>query len=176
MNNDQLGNKKLEKIAKENTAFKNCQPDMSDVNFEIGKSSYSVKIFGAIALFAIFFGIRIISRRYVGNLDMAFSIGDIIFWSFIGLIVILVVVTAIQERNKPTISVSGKTLFYNGDCWSSDEISRVKCTKWFERVEVYSGGKKVLSFPWEMDNSELFIAWFKKCGIVFEDNRMNLGL
>lgn len=37
MNNDQLGNKKLEKIAKENTAFKNCQPDMSDVNFEIGK-------------------------------------------------------------------------------------------------------------------------------------------
>lgn len=127
-------------------------------------------------MFAIFFGIRIISRRYVGNPDMAFSIGDIIFWSFIGLIVILVVVTAIQERNKPTISVSVKTLFYNGDCWSSDEISRVKCTKWFERVEVYSGGKKVLSFPWEMDNSELFIAWVKKCGIVFEDNRMNLGL
>ncbi len=55
MNNNQLGNKKLEKLATEKTAFKNCQPDMSDVNFEIGKSSYTVKIFGAIALFAVFF-------------------------------------------------------------------------------------------------------------------------
>lgn len=55
MNNNQLGNKKLEKLATEKTAFKNCQPDMSDVNFEIGKSSYTVKIFGAIVLFAVFF-------------------------------------------------------------------------------------------------------------------------
>ena len=170
---NQIGNKKLEKLAKENTALKNCQPDMSDVSFEIGKSSYSVKIFGAIALFAIFFGIRIISRRYVGNPDMAFSIGDIIFWCFIVLISILVVVSMIHEKNKPTIFVSGKTVFYNGNCWKSDEISCVRCTKWFERIEVYSKGKKVLTFPWELDNSELFIAWVKKCGIVFEDYRMN---
>lgn len=121
------GNKKLEKLATEKTAFNNCCADMSDVSFEIGKSSYSVKIFGAIALFAIFFGIRTIARRYVGNPDTAFSTGDIIFWCFIGLIVILVVVSAIRGSNKPTISVSGKPLFYNGDCWSSDEISRVKC-------------------------------------------------
>ena len=175
-NYNQIGNKKLEKLATENTAFKNCQPDMSDVNFEIGKSSYTVKIFAAIAAFALVYGIRMLTRRYVGNPDMTFSIGDIIFWCFIGLIVILVAASAIRGNNKPTISVLGKTLFYNRDCWSSDEISRVKCTKWFERVEVYSGGKKVLSFPWEMDNSELFIAWVKKCRIVFEDNRMNLGL
>jgi len=68
----------------------------------------------------------------------------------------------------------GKKLFYNGNCWSSDEISHVKCTKWLERVEVYSSGKKVLTFPWEKDNSELFIAWVKKCGIKFEDNRIHL--
>lgn len=37
MNNNQLGNKKLEKLAKEKKAFKNCQLDMSDVSFEIGK-------------------------------------------------------------------------------------------------------------------------------------------
>lgn len=150
--------------------------NMSDVSFEIGKSSYTVKIFAAIAAFALVYGIRILTRRYVGNPDMTFSVGDIIFWCFIGLIVILVVVTAFQEKNKPTVSVSGKKLFYNGDCWSSDEITHVKCTKWLERVEVYSGGKKVLSFPWEMDNSELFIAWVKKCGIAFEDNRMYLGV
>ena len=35
MNNYQTGNIKLEKLAKENSAFQNCQPDMSDVNFEI---------------------------------------------------------------------------------------------------------------------------------------------
>ena len=74
--------------------------------------------------------------------------------------------------SKPTISVSGKTVFYNGECWTSDEISCVKCTKWLERVEVYSNGKKVLTFPWELDNSELFIAWVNKCGIAFEDYRM----
>ena len=49
MNNYQTGNIKLEKLAKENSAFQNCQPDMSDVNFEIGKSSSTVKLFAAIA-------------------------------------------------------------------------------------------------------------------------------
>lgn len=38
-NRNQFGNKRLEKIATEETALKNCRADMSDVNFEIGKSS-----------------------------------------------------------------------------------------------------------------------------------------
>lgn len=171
-NYNQFSNKKLEKLATEKTAFKNCREDMSDVSFEIGKSSYTAKLFGFIVLYAIFFGARIIARRYVGNPDMTFSVGDIIFWCFIVLIGILVVVSMIHEKNKPIISVSGKTVFYKGECWTSDEISCVKCTKWLERVEVYSIGKKVLTFPWEMDNSELFIAWVNKCGITFEDHRM----
>lgn len=172
-NQNQFGNKRLAKLELESTAFNNCRPDISDVSFEIGKSSYSVKIFGAIVLFALFFGVRIIARRYVGNPDMKLAAGDIVFWCFIGLLLILVIFSIIKESKRPPILVSGKTLFYNSDCWSSDEISYVKCTKWFERVDVYSGEKKVLSFPWEMDNSELFIAWVNKCGIVFEDNRMN---
>jgi hypothetical protein len=172
MNNNQFSNIKQQKLAKERTAFNNCRSDMSDVSFEIGKSSYTAKIFGFIALFAIFFGARIILRQFIGNPDMTFSIGDIIFWSCIGVITVLVIVTFIREKNKPVISVSGKTLFYNGECWSDSDISCVKCTKWFERVEVYSNGKKVLTFPWELDNSELFIAWVHKCGIVFEDSRM----
>ena len=167
-----IENKKIVKLALEKTAFKNSSSDMSDVNFEIGKSSYTAKLFGFIVLFAIFFGVRIIARCYVGNPDITFSIGDIVFWCCIGIIAILVIVTSIREKTKPTISVSGKTVFYNGDCWTSDEISCVKCTKWLERVEVYSNGKKVLTFPWELDNSELFIAWVNKCGIAFEDYRM----
>ena len=174
MNNYQTGNIKLEKLAKENSAFQTCQPDMSDVNFEIGKSSSTVKIFAAIAAFAPIYGIRFFLRRYVGNPNGSMSAGDIVFWCFIGLIIVLVVVTTVKEKNSPTISVMGKKLFYNGNCWSSDEISHVKCTKWLERVEVYSSGKKVLTFPWEKDNSELFIAWVKKCGIKFEDNRIHL--
>jgi len=172
MNQNKPMNKRLEKLAVENTAFNNCRQDMSDVNFEIGKSSYTAKIFGFIVLFAIFFGVRLIARQHVGNPDMTFSVGDIIFWCFIVLIGILVVVSMIHEKNKPTISVSGKTVFYKGECWTCDEISCVKCTKWFERIEVYSNGKKVLTFPWELDNSELFIAWVNKCGIAFEDYRM----
>ena len=84
---------------------------MSDVNFEIGKSSYTAKIFGFIVLFAIFFGVRIIARQFVGNPDMTFSIGDIIFWCCIGIIAILVIVTFIREKNKPTISVSVSLCF-----------------------------------------------------------------
>ncbi len=55
-NLNQLVNKGVEKLALENTAFKNCKNDMSDVHFEIGKNSYTAKIFGAIVLFALFFG------------------------------------------------------------------------------------------------------------------------
>ena len=169
---DNQVNLKQQKLAIEKSAFSDSKADMSDVSFEIGKSSYTAKLFGFIVLFAIFFGVRTIARRYVGNPNMTFSIGDIIFWCCIGMIAILVIVTFIREKNKPTISVLGKKLFYNGNCWTSDDISFVRCTKWFERVEVYSNGKKVLTFPWELDNSELFIAWVNKCGITFEDYRM----
>ena len=41
MNNYQTGNIKLEKLAKENSAFQNCQPDMSDVNFEDRQKQHS---------------------------------------------------------------------------------------------------------------------------------------
>ena len=47
MNTDsnQFGNKRLAKLATENTGLNKCCADMSDVSFEIGKSSNSVKIF-----------------------------------------------------------------------------------------------------------------------------------
>ena len=100
---DNQVNLKQQKLAKERTAFNKCRADMSDVNFEIGKNSYTAKLFGFIVLFAIFFGVRIIARRFVGNPDMTFSIGDIIFWCCIGIIAVLVIVTSIREKNKETV-------------------------------------------------------------------------
>lgn len=160
-----------EKLARENTAFSNCRPDMSDVNFEIGKSSYTAKVFFMIVLFAVIFSGRIFLRRMVVNAGGGLDGLDIVFWIFIGCIALFAIVTAVTQARQPTISVSGKTVFYKGDCWTSDDISCVKITKWFQRVEVWSNGKKIIAFPWELDNSELFIAWTKKCGIVFEDDR-----
>lgn len=176
MNTNQLKsiNKRFEKLAAEDTILNNCRSDMSDVSFEIGKSSYSVKICFMIVLFAVFFGGRIIMRQKIGNPDYSLSTKDILFWSFIGCILIFTIVYAIMLKTKPTITVSGKTIFYNGNILTSDEIACVKCSKFFEFVTVYSNGKKILSFPWEMDNSEMFIAWVKKCRIEFEDNRIKL--
>lgn len=172
MNLNELQNKGFEKLARENTAFRDCRKDMSDVNFEIGKSSYTAKAFLVIVLAVPVFGGRILLRRYAGNPDRGMSTLDVFFWIFIGIILVLSIILAVAQKSKPTISVSGKTIFYNGSCWTSDEISCVKCSKWLERVEVYSNGKKVISFPWELDNSELLIAWAKKCGIRFDDKRI----
>ena len=122
-NQNQFGNKRLAKLAAENTGLNKCRADMSDVSFEIGKSSYSVKIFLAIVLFAVFFGGRIFIRRKVGNPNYNMPATDIAFWAFIGFIFICTVVYAIIQSKKPSISVSGKTVFYNGNCWNSDEIS-----------------------------------------------------
>ena len=165
-------NMKQQKLDKEKTAFNDCREDMSDVSFEIGNGSYTTKVFGMIVLFAFIFGGRIFARRMVGNPDMAFSAADKIFWICIIIVAVIVVVSLIREKNKPVISVSGKTLFYGGNCLSSSDISYVKCSKWLELIEVYSNGRKVLTFSWEQDNSELFIAWIKKCGVAFVDNRM----
>lgn len=172
-NYGQIGNRRLQKLAAEKTAFNDCRADMSDVHFEIGKNSYSLKIFSTIAAMSVIIGGRIISRRMVGNPEYCMSAIDIAFWIFIALLVIYVIVSAILQSKKPTITVSEKTIFYNGNYWTSDEIDCVKCSKLLEIVTVYSNGKKILSFPWERDNSELFIAWTKKCGIIFEDNRIS---
>lgn len=171
-NQNSTGNKRLIKLAAEDTALNDCRSDMSDVNFEIGKSSYSLKIWGMIVVFAVIFGGRILIRRKVGNPDYTMSTMDILFWIFIRCLLIYTIVSAIILSKKPSIAVSGKKIFYNGNCWSSDEISCVKCNKFLEHIEVYSEGKKILSFPWELDNSEIFIAWTKKCGITFEDRRI----
>ncbi len=45
-----IENKKIVKLALEKTVFKNSSSDMSNVNFEIGKSSYTAKLFGFIVL------------------------------------------------------------------------------------------------------------------------------
>ena len=175
MEQNQFGSTRSSKLALENTAWKHCRPDMSDVNFEIGKSSYTAKIFGAIVLLAASFGVRMLAKPYFEEESITLLAVDVIFWCFIALIAVLVSITIIHEKKRPTITVSGDTVFCDGKCWTSHEISRVRCTKWLERVEVYVNYKKVLYFPWEMDNSELFIAWVKRCGITFEDMRMKLN-
>lgn len=43
MNQNKPMNKRLEKLAVENTAFNNSRHDMSDVNFEIGKAATLLK-------------------------------------------------------------------------------------------------------------------------------------
>lgn len=160
-----------EKLDAEKTALRNCREDLSDVNFEIGKSSYTAKAFGAIVLFAVFFGGRIVLRRRIGNPEAGMSALDIGFWVFILLILVLAIASALTQRGRAGIRVAGKTVFCGGNCYTADEISLVKVTRWMERVEVYCDGKRVIRFPWELDNSELFIAWTKKCGIAFEDDR-----
>lgn len=166
-----MENARLTKLAKEKTAFNNCSEDMSDVKFELGKSCYSPKIFAMIVLYAVVFCGRNFLKQHIVNPDMEMPVSDIIFWIFIGVILIYVIISTIIQSRRKSISVNGKKLFYNGDCWTSDDISYVKCSKLLERIEVFSKGKKILSFPWELDNSELFIAWVKKCGIMFDDNR-----
>lgn len=163
---------RLAKLAAEKTALNGCREDMSDVSFEIGNSSYSLKIFAGIVILAVVFGGRILIRRMVGGSELSMSVMDKAFWILIGCIAVLTVVSAIAQSKRPRISVSGKTLFFGERSWSSDEISHIRIGKLFERIEVYSKGKKILSFPWEMDNSEIFIAWTKKCGIPLVDRRM----
>ncbi len=175
MNQNKPMNKRLEKLAVENTVFNNCRQDMSDVNFEIGNSSYLLKACGALVLLAVVFGGRFLIRRKAGNPEYTLSTIDILFWIFIGGILIYTIVATIMLKRKPTISVSGKMVFYNGNSWTCDEIECVKCSKFFERVNVYSNGRRIISFPWELDNAEMFIAWVKKCGIIFEDMRMDFN-
>lgn len=172
MNQPQIRNIRLEKLHAEKTALNGCRSDLSDVNFEIGKNSYTAKVFGMIVLFAAVFGGRIFLRRMIGNPEAGLSAIDIGFWVLIGCILIFAVVSALTSRKRASITVSGKTVFSKGNCFTSDEISLVRVTRWLERVEVYVDGKKVIVFPWEMDHSETFIAWTRKCGIAFEDKRM----
>ncbi len=83
-------NLKQQKLALEKSAFSDSKEDMSDVTFEIGKSSYTARIFGFIVLSAAFFGARIVLSPYFVSTGTALSIGDIIFWCFIVLMCILV--------------------------------------------------------------------------------------
>lgn len=171
-NQNNAAKQKLFKLAAEDTALNGCRGDLSDVQFEIKYPAGTYKIILAAAAFFGFFGIRLILRRSVGNPDFKLSALDIGFFVLLGLMVMLAVVSIILSKKKSNVTVAGKSVFYNGNSWTSDEISCVKCSKFLEHISVYSAGKKIFSFPWTMENAEIFIAWTKKCGIVFEDNRM----
>lgn len=176
MNNitNQIYKTRGEKLTAENTVLNDCKPDMSDVNFEITENYNTIKLFGLVILFALFWGGRIGLRRIVGNPDYTLSPIDKVFGIFIILLIIILVVYAVAKKFSKPIIIAGKTVFYNGNCWTSDDISEVECTALSYQIKVYSNGKKVLSFSWEMNNSEKFIAWVKKCGISFIDKRKRL--
>ena len=174
MSQMQIRDIKQEKLDAEKTAFRNCRSDLSDISFEITQSTAEAKVFGAILLFAVPIGGRIMLRRMAGSPDGGMSAIDIGFWILMGCIALVTVIFAVAGRMQSGVSVSGKTVFYKGNCWSSDEISLIRCTKWLEHVEVYADGKKVISFPWSMEHSELLIAWARVCGIKFEDKRMHM--
>ena len=173
MNNitNQIYKTREEKLAAENTVLNDCKSDMSDVNFEITENYNSIKLFGFVILFALFWGGRIGLRRIAGNPDYTMSSIDKAFWIFIVCLIIYMIIYAVSKKFSKPITIAGRTVFYNGNCWTSDDISEVECTALSYQIKVYSNGKKVLSFPWERDNSEMFIAWVRKCGINFTDKR-----
>ena len=85
--------------------------------------------------------------QYVGKPGKNLSAVDAAFWCLIALMMFFIIFTVIKDSKRPAISVSGKTLSFDGVSLTSYEISRVKCTKLLERIEVYSDGRKVLVFP-----------------------------
>ncbi len=173
-NNKNQPKTREEKLAAENTALNDCMLDMSDVNFEITENYNSIKLFGFVILFALFWIGRIGLRRIVGNPDYTTSAIDKAFGIFIVCLIFFIVVYAVVKKFSKPITVAGKKIFYNGNCWTSDDISEVECAALSYQIKVYSNGRKVLSFPWERDNSEMFIAWVRKCGINFVDKRKDL--
>ncbi len=156
--------KKSARLAAENTALDGCREDMSDVCFKVGGSASLNTLKWAVPLIA-FPALRILLRRG-GETRGA----DIILMVMIAFLTIAVAAAAYVSKKKGFITVSGKTVSYNGNCWTDSDISYVVCSS-FGCIEVYADEKKILSFLWETDNAELFIAWVKKCGIAFVDKR-----
>lgn len=167
---EKMNARKQQRLAAEKTAFANCNEDMSDVNFQVQGSADSTKavfpIIGAIALFAAFFVIRIAhgdSKEIKSGLIFVF-----------GVIAVLLVICGVYmfvTSKHPVVSVRGKTVTCNGKSWTNTDFSHIECTA-MGKVKVHSKGKVVLSFQWENEGAELFIAWARKLGIVLLDKRM----
>ncbi len=167
MDLNELQRKGFEKLANEKNAF--AGRDLADISFEIGRGGYGAYAFLLIAAFAVLFGGRFLARRGIGG--AALSVGDFLFWLFIAAVVIAALLSLLLKRKKTGISVMGGTIFCDGNCYPPEEVTRVRCTRWLERVEVFAGKKKILSAEWNRDNAELLIAWARRCGIPFEDKR-----
>ncbi len=156
--------KKSARLAAENTALDGCREDMSDVYFKVGGSASLNTLKWSVLLIAFpAFRIWLRSGEETRSTDMALMF-------VIAVLTIAVTAAAYISKKKGFITVSGKTVSYNGNCWTDSDISYVICSS-FGCIQVYSAEEKILSFLWETDNSELFIAWVKKCGIAFVDKR-----
>ena len=170
--NNPFAQKNLQKLSLEKTAFEYTRPDMSDVNFEVGGGSASAGIMLLYIPIVLLLGSRIAIKHFlIGHGSV--SALDIALWVLMAVMTFFSVTYYLVTKYKSKVKVSGKTVSYKGKTWSSDEIDIVKCTR-MSVVKAYSAGKKIISFSWDTNNSELFIAWTKRCGIVFEDKRIIL--
>lgn len=149
---------------------------LSDVQFTLKNSTAAAQICGMLVGAGVLYGGRFFLKKRIIHPDAGMSVTDILFWILMALLLICGIASLLLSGKQTGISVSGNTLYCGGSSWTSDEITRAKCTKWMEQISLYAGNKRILSVSWSMDNAELLIAWINKCGIPFEDNRMELEL
>ena len=152
--------KKKRKLHAEMHGLDHCREDLSDVDFLAGGKNASLPVLSGSLGIASFITLRLWLRRSVTGHGGGFGVIFILLL----LMALLCLYMWFRQSGGGKIRVNGKSLSYNGNLYSADEINLVKCD-WLGNVCVYSGGKKVASVSWEEENAELIIAWSRKCGI-----------
>lgn len=168
-----LNNRKQQKLEAEKTAFSNCKEDLSDVLFEVGGHDASGKATLCILGFVLLFAARFIVKYTFDDLSEMAGALNFVFIVIIVCLAIFGVWFFVTDR-KPPILVNGKSVKQGDKIWTNKDISHVECTS-LNKIKVHSRGKVIFSFSWEVEDSELFLAWARKCGIVILDKRIRLS-
>ena len=162
LNNEML-EKKRQKFFAERHGLDHCRDDLSDVDFYAGGNNYVLPGLSGLFLLMAFISLRTYLRRRITGTGRR-QLG--IFIPLVALATLAAVcgIVWLKQKFGGKIHVIGKTLAYNGNMYSAEELNLVKCNA-FGTVCVYADGKKVASVSYDEENAELIMAWAQKCGI-----------
>ena len=163
--NEQFLEERRAKRKAEKTALDDCQSDLSDVSFTVGKNNnaYAYMTAACISAFPLF---AIIFKFINGNDKKIMGI-------IIAIIAILVIISIIYYEFRPRITVNGRTLSYKGKNYEDNEIAQLTLPNWGS-IQVYSMGKVIAKAGYDDENYEKLVAWANKCNIYIEDKRDEL--
>ena len=156
------------KLEREENAFRDTK--LEDIEFVAGVRRMIVPAVCSLSgIVVMFCGKNLLEQLFVHK-ERDHSADGTVERVLIVIALVACITALLWQLLRPKIGVSGREFYYRKVWHDAHEIEELHITR-SGRVQIILQRKKLCSYAWDEENTELLIAWARKCGVQVRDDR-----